>query len=79
MIIQRKIELDVPNGRDNIYWEDLVTDDSVVVIIINYLKTLDPPIGTKYRIIHAGKTSIQYATVTQPPLPKKEIEWSKSK
>ena len=78
MIIQRKIHFNVPNGQENIYWEDLVINDSVVINILAYLKTLAHPIGTEYRIIQS-EAHIQYAIVTQPQLPEKEVEWLKSK
>lgn len=77
MIIQRKIELDVPSGNFT-YWEDLVTSDSTVINPLAYLKTLNHPTGTEYRIIHTAGIDMRTAIVTQPPAPKKKVEWLKS-
>lgn len=79
MIIQRKIHFDVPNGKRNIYWEDIVINGSDVMTlgeIIDYLEAQDDHVGTEYRIIRHGEHL--KAAVTQPPLPKKEVKWSKS-
>lgn len=75
MIIQRKIEMDVPSGL-HIYWEDIATEE-VPDHVLDFLKSLNDYVGTEYRIIHGEEYST--AIVTQPPLPKKEVEWSKSK
>ena len=75
MIIQRKIDYDVPSGQF-IYWEDIKFDGNDVTPlaeIINHLADRDDYVGTEYRIIRSGEHL--KAVVTQPPLPKKEVKW----
>ena len=75
MIIQRKVEMaGVPRFS---YWEDII-HDADDIDISDFLKARDDCIGTKYRIIHTAGIDIKYATITQPLVPEKEIQWSES-